>query len=301
MTQRIKASLEQMKKDYILYILLVPVMLFFVIYHIVPMFGMVIAFQDYKIFGESAWVGFNNFRLLLSSPLFMNVLKNTIIISTMKMVIIFPIPIIMALFINSLRAKKLKMGVQISTYLPHFLSWIVITGIWVSFLAVDGGLNDIRAFLGADRINFMTSPTHIRWVLIFSEIWRSAGWDSIIYLAAILKISKSLYEASAIDGASKRQQLWHITLPALIPTIMVIYILNLGFFMSAGFDQVYNFSNDATILTIDIIDTYAYRIGLLSGQYSLSTAAAFFKGAIGFVLIMGSHTISKKISGKGLW
>ena len=299
---KIKAVLSRIRKDWVIYLMLLPAIAYFVIFNIVPLIGMKLAFQDYRIIGDNQWVGLKHFKVLFSSPAFFDVLKNTIIISTMKMIFIFPIPIILSLMINEVRVGPFRKYVQSVVYLPHFLSWVVIAGIWISFLnPADGGINVIRNFFQMPSVDFITSKEHIRWVLVFSEMWRTAGWDSILYLAAIMKISPSLYEAARIDGASSVQQMRYITLPELTGTIVTVFILNLGFFMNAGFDQVFNLINDSVISVIDILDTYVYRIGILNGQYAYATAASLFKGVIGVVLILGTHFISKKISGKGVW
>ncbi|KON86198.1 protein lplB [Sporosarcina globispora] len=297
-----KGILKQIKSSWVLYLMLFPALLYFSIFHVIPLFGMKLAFQDYRIIGDNVWVGWKHFKVLFSSPAFMDVLKNTIIISVMKIVFFFPIPILLSLLINEVRIGKFRKYVQSIVYLPHFLSWVVIAGIWITFLNPDdGGVNVIRNFFNMPSLDFMTSKDHIRWVLVFQEIWRSAGWDSIIYLAAILKISPSLYEAAKIDGASKIQQMRYITLPSLTSTIMTVFILNLGFFMNAGFDQVFNMMNTSVISVIDILDTYVYRIGLINGQYAYATAASLFKGVIGVILILSTHFISKRFTGKGVW
>lgn len=293
---------QRLKKDWVLYAMLLPALIYFGIFHVIPLIGMKLAFQDYRIIGDNVWVGWKHFKILFSSPAFMDVLRNTIIISTMKMVFFFPIPIILSLMINEVRNGPFRKYVQSIVYLPHFLSWVIIAGIWISFLSpVDGGVNVIRNFFQLPSLDFMTSKDHIRWVLVFSEMWRSAGWDSIIYLAAIMKISPSLYEAARIDGASGLQQMRYITIPELYGTIVTVFILNLGFFMNAGFDQVFNLMNDSVISVIDILDTYVYRIGILNGQYAYATAASLFKGVIGVVLILSTHFIAKRVSGKGVW
>ena len=299
---RRKSSLKHIRKDWILYLMLLPGMLYFIIFHIIPIVNMKLAFQDYKIIGDNVWVGLKHFHLLFSSPAFKDVLTNTVIISTMKIIFIFPIPIIVSLLVNELRFGPFRKYVQSISYLPHFLSWVVIAGIWISLLnPVDGGANVIRNFFQLPSLDYMTSKEHIRWVLVYSEMWRSAGWDSILYLAAILKINPSLYEAARIDGASTLQQMRYITIPSLISTVITLFILNLGFFMSAGFDQVFNLMNDSVLSVIDILDTYVYRIGILNGQYSYATAASLFKGVIGLILILGTHFLSKRITGKGVW
>lgn len=292
----------QIKRDWVLYAMLLPALLYFSIFHVIPLIGMKLAFQDYRIIGDNVWVGLKHFNVLFSSPAFLDVLKNTIIISSMKVVFFFPVPIILSLIINEVRNGPFRKYVQSVIYLPHFLSWVVITGVWISLLSpVDGGINVIRNFFQLPSLDYMTSKDHIRWVLVISETWRSAGWDSIIYLAAIMKISPGLYEAAKMDGATSLQQMRYITIPELLSTVVTVFILNLGFFMNAGFDQVFNMINDSVISVIDILDTYVYRIGILNGQYAYATAASLFKGVIGVVLILSTHFISKKVSGKGVW
>lgn len=292
----------QIKRDWVLYAMLLPAILYFSIFHVIPLIGMKLAFQDYRIIGDNVWVGMKHFNVLFSSPAFLDVLKNTIIISSMKVIFFFPVPIILSLIINEVRNGPFRKYVQSVIYLPHFLSWVVITGVWISLLSPeDGGINVIRNFFQLPSLDFMTSKDHIRWVLVISETWRSAGWDSIIYLAAIMKISPGLYEAAKIDGATSLQQMRYITIPELLSTVVTVFILNLGFFMNAGFDQVFNMINDSVISVIDILDTYVYRIGILNGQYAYATAASLFKGVIGVILILSTHFISKKVSGKGVW
>jgi putative aldouronate transport system permease protein len=298
---KLKSTLKRMRDDWILYVMLIPGITYFIIFHVIPIIDMKLAFEDYRIIGENTWAGLTHFKVLFSSPAFMDVLQNTVIISTMKIIFIFPIPIILSLLINEVRSGPYRKYVQSVSYLPHFLSWVVIAGIWISFLSPDGGINIIRNFFHLPSLDFMTSKDHIRWVIVFSEMWRSAGWDSILYIAAIMKISPSLYEAAKLDGASTFQQMRHITLPALATTVVTVFILNLGFFMNAGFDQVFNLMNNSVISKIDILDTYVYRIGLLNGQYSYATAASLFKGVIGLVLILGTHFLSKRFTGKGVW
>ncbi|KKC47069.1 MULTISPECIES: sugar ABC transporter permease [Paenibacillus] len=294
--------MKRLRQDWVLYAMLFLPLLYFFIFHLIPLYGMKLAFQDYRIIGDPVWVGWKHFKTLFSSPAFASVLQNTIIISLMKIIFVFPIPIALSLFINEVRSSKYRKYVQSVLYLPHFLSWVVIAGIWISLLnPATGGVNQIASFFQLPSVDYMTSKEHIRWVLVFSEIWRSAGWDSIIYLAAIMKISPGLYEAAKIDGATRLQQMRFITMPHLYSTVVTVFILNLGFFMNAGFDQVFNFMNASVISVVDILDTYVYRIGIGNGQFAYATAASLFKGVIGIVLILGTHFISKRISGKGVW
>jgi putative aldouronate transport system permease protein len=292
----------RIRQEGFLIVLLVPALVYFSVYHLAPMAGMSLAFQDFRIVGPSPFVGLKHFKLLFSSPSFFGVLRNTLIISSMKIILFFPLPIAFALMLNELRSVFLRKFIQATAYLPHFLSWVVIAGVWISFLSPStGGANQARGLVGLPPVDYMTSKSAIRWVLFASETWRSLGWDSIIYLAALMRISPSLYESADMDGAGPLQKAWFITIPELAPTMITVLILNLGFFMSAGFDQVFNMMNDSVISAVDILDTYVYRIGLLNMQYSFSTAASLFKGVIGLVLILGTHSAAKRVTGKGLW
>lgn len=286
----------------LIYLILIPPVAFFLVYHILPVIEMKIAFQDYRIMGDNIFVGLKHFEFLFSSASFMQIIRNTLILSFLKIILIFPVPIALAFMINEIRHSKYRQYIQVSVYIPHFLSWVIIAGVWISFLSPSyGAVNRLVEMFGGENIDFLTSKAHIRGVMVVSEMWRSAGWDSILYLAAILKIDKSLYEAANIDGANKLQSAIYITIPEIKNTIITVFILNLGFFMNAGFDQVFNLMNDSVISVVDILDTYVYRIGLVNGLYSVSTATSLFKGVIGFFLIITAHNIAKKVSGKGLW
>jgi ABC-type polysaccharide transport system, permease component len=301
MVQRASFAVRMRREGFLL-VLLAPALVYFSVYHLAPIAGMVIAFQDYRVVGPSKFVGLKHFAALFASPAFGEVLRNTLILSFMKIILYFPLPIVFALMLGELRAVALRKFVQATAYLPHFLSWVVIAGVWISFLSPStGGANQLRSLFGLAPIDYMTSKSAIRWVFFASEAWRSMGWDSIIYLAALMRISDSLYESAEMDGAGPLKRTWYITLPELGPTMVTVFILNLGFFMSAGFDQVFNMMNDSVISVVDILDTYVYRIGLLNMQYSISTAASLFKGLIGLALILSTHTAAKRITGKGLW
>lgn len=286
----------------VLLLLFLPAFIYFAVFHLWPIGKMVMAFQDFRIVGPSKWVGLKHFRELFASPAFLQVIRNTLIISAMKIILYFPFPVIFALLINEVRLSFMRKFVQFVTYLPHFLSWVVIAGVWISFLSPSsGGFNELRGFFGQKPIDYMTDKASIRWIFFASETWRSLGWDSIIYLAALMRIDPALYESAEMDGASTLQKMRFITIPELVSTMVTVFILNLGFFMSAGFDQVFNMMNDSVISVVDILDTYVYRIGLLNMQYSLSTAASLFKGLIGLFLILSTHFTAKRVTGKGLW
>lgn len=240
--------------------------------------------------------------MLFSTPIFPQVIANTFIISGMKIFLTFPFPIMFAILLNFIRNKYFRQTAQVLAYMPHFLSWVVVAGLWYEILSPSGGIINliINAF-GGGSVDFLTSKTAIRWVLLVSTIWRSAGWDSIIYFTAILQIDPALYEAAEIDGANRFQVIRYILLPALYEPMITVLILNTGFIMSSGMDQILNFMNPSVLSTIDVLDTYVYRMGLLNSQYSFATAAALFKGVVGSIFMLGTHFTSKRLTGKGAW
>ena len=291
-----------MWKDRVLYLMLAPTLIYFLIFRVWPIINMRLAFCNYRAKGPWEFAGLKYFDMIFKSSTFMEILRNTLIISFMKYILLFPFFVIFALLLNEIRCGKFRKYVQIISYMPHFLSWVVIAGIWISMLSVSGGaVNQIMGWFGLDAVDFMTNKGTIRWVLFFSEGWRSLGWDSIGYFTAILAISPDLYEAATVDGAKRIDIIRYIILPALVVPMTTMFILNLGFFMTAGFDQVFNFTNQSVNSVIDILDTYVYRIGLESGQYSLATAVALIKGIVGVFLVLVTHLVSKKVTGKGVW
>jgi putative aldouronate transport system permease protein len=284
------------------YVMLAPGLLFFLVWHYFPIWEAKMAFEQVRIIPPNIWVGLKHFQTLFASPVFYTVLANTLIISTMKIIFVFPIPIIVALLLNEVRSGRLRKFMQSAIYLPHFLSWVVIAGIFIALLSPsDGAVNQVTGFFGARPISYMTDGNASRWVLVISEIWRSAGWDSLLYLAAIIGIDQSLYEAAELDGASRWQKIWHVTIPGIVPTIATLFILNMGMFLSADLNQVINFLNDVNRGQIDILDTYVYRLGLRTGEYSLATAAGLFKAVLGMIMILAAHFVSKRLTGKGVW
>jgi putative aldouronate transport system permease protein len=296
------ANLKKLKRDRVLYILLVPTIIFFILFRLWPIFNMKLAFYDYRSLGPWQWVGLKYFKLIFKSPSFLVIVKNTLIISFMKYILLFPFVVMFAILLTEIRSNKFRKYVQIVSFLPHFLSWVVIAGVWIAFLSPSvGAANQILGIFNIAPIDFMTNKERIRWVLLFSEAWRSIGWDSIIYFTAIVTISPSIIEAAEIDGANRFNIIKHIILPALVVPMVTLFILNLGFFLNAGFDQVFNFTNASVNSVIDILDTYIYRIGLINGQYSLATAVGVLKGVIGVFLVLVTHLISKRVTGKGVW
>lgn len=289
-------------RDKVLYLMLAPTLIYFIIFRVLPIINMRLVFYNYKVRGNWTFAGLKYFKMVFKSPISMVILKNTLIISFMKYILLFPFFVIFAILLNEIRSSKFKKYVQIVSYLPHFLSWVVIAGIWISVLSANNGaVNQIIKHFGMNSVDFMTDKNSIRWVLFFSEGWRSLGWDSIVYITVMLGISNDLYEAAKIDGADRINIIRYIILPALIAPMTTMFILNLGFFMSAGFDQVFNFTNQSVNSVIDILDTYIYRIGLEQGQYSLATTVSLVKGIVGVFLVLSTHLISKKLTGKGVW
>lgn len=289
---------QKLRRWWPFYIMALPGVIYFFIWHYLPIWEAKIAFEQYRIIPPNIWVGMQYFATLMSSPVFWQVIQNTIILGVMKLVFIFPVPILVALLLNEVRSSGYRKFVQSVIYLPHYLSWVVIASIAIATLSpVDGAVNDIIKAMGYDPVPFMTDSGSIRWVLVFTEMWRSAGWDSLLYMAAIFAIDPQLYEAAEMDGAGRWRKIWHVTLPGIAPTIATLFILNVGLFLSQGFDQVFNMTNDVVNSQIDIIDTYVYRMGLRTGEFSLATAAGLFKGVIGMILI----TVSKRLTGKGVW
>ena len=301
--QTAKPSLgKRIMENKVLYLMLMPTIIYFIIFRVWPIINMRLAFFTYKSKGPWVWAGAKYFKMIFSTPAFSNILKNTLIISFMKYVLLFPFFVIFALLLNELHSKKFRQAVQVVSYLPHFLSWVVIAGIWISALNPSGGVvNQVISIFGGTGKDFMTDKGSIRWILLFSEAWRSLGWDSIVFFTAILNIDASLYEAAMVDGASRMKIIGKIVLPALIVPMTTVFILNLGFFMTAGFDQVFNFTNPAVNSVIDILDTYTYRLGLENGSYSLASAISLIKGFVGMVLVYITHRVSKKFTGKGVW
>ena len=295
------------KKHLALTLMFIPVIVYFVIFKYIPMGGIVIAFKNYKIskgIWGSAWCGLDNFTKAFNTPTFARAVRNTLEISGMKLLFGFPAPIILALMLNEVSHIRFKKTVQTITYLPHFLSWVVLAGMFQQLLSPNNGAVNslLKQFFGVqESIYFLGNNKYFRGTLIVTDIWKNVGWSSILYLATISGIDPSLYEAATVDGASRWQCTRYITLPSLVSTIVIMLILSIGSIMDAGFDQVFNLYNSAVYQTGDIIDTYVYRYGLGDMKYSLATAVGLFKNVIAFVLVVGTNLITRKISGEGIW
>ncbi|WP_224725878.1 ABC transporter permease [Paenibacillus vietnamensis] len=292
-----------MRKHWMLYIMILPGIIYYLVFKYVPLAGSAIAFQDFQIMKgmmSSPWVGLDNFKFIFTYQDFYLVLRNTATIALYHLVFGFPAPIILALLFNEVRLMLAKRVVQSLFYLPHFLSWVVVGGIVFELLASEGAFNMIRGWLGMEPILFMQEQRYFRSIVVISAIWKDVGWGTIIYLAAIAGINPNLYEAAVMDGANRWKQTLHITLPTMFPTILVLFLLNIGNFLELGFDQIYNLLTPMTYSVGDIIETYVYRAGVLQGQYSVTTAIGLFQSVIGFALLWIFNRMARK-SEQGLW
>jgi len=290
--------------------MLIPGLIFVIIYKFLPLAGLVMAFQDFQIFlGDniieslikSPFVGWDNFVKLFSYAEFPKVFANTLVISLMKLVVLFPMPILLAVLLNEISSVKYKKVLQTVVYLPHFLSWVVVFGILSTLLSSYGVVNEIIKGVGLEPIGFFSDAKIFRWTLVFSDGWKEVGWSSIIYLAAITGINNELYEAAIIDGADKLQRIWHITLPGIFSTIIMMFILRIGGILNAGFEQILVMYNPGVYSTADIIDTFVYRIGLGQMDYSFATAAGLFNSVVSFILVIGGNFLCKKFTQNSIW
>ena len=293
-----KTFARKLRRGYPFLLMFLPGTIALILFNYVPMFGVLIAFKDYKFLDGiigSDWVGMEHFVTLFTQQNFANIIWNTLYISIFKIILGFPIPIILALLLNELRVQKFKNVVQTCTYLPHFFSWIVLAGIFKMIFSATGPINEIFKMFGSGGVDFFGNGTAFRWVIIGTAVWQGAGWGAIIYLAALSGIDESLYEAARIDGAGRWKQAIHISIPCIIPTMVTVFILNLGNVLNAGYDQIYNMYNPTLYGVADVIDTYVMR-ALSSMDYGVATAAELFKSVIGFVLVLLCNKFTNKIS-----
>ena len=308
--RKMRSMGSYLRQHWVLYLMLVPGLFFLFIYKLLPLWGLQIAFKNYKIFAaetpwkaiaESTWVGMKHFNKLFASSQFKVVLRNTLEINFLKILWLFPIPILCAILLNEIRHLFYQKLCQTLIYVPYFFSWVLIFGIFYSLLGSYGIVNSLLAAGGADRVNFFGDQSVFRSVLVFTEGWKEVGYNTVIYLAAITGIDITLYEAAKVDGANKFAQIWHITLPGLLPTIVLMLIMKVGYILTTGFEQVLVFYNPPVYDVADIIETYVYRIGLGQANFSLATALGLFNAVVAFVLIVGANTVSKKTLGRSIW
>ena len=308
--RKMRSMGSYLRQHWVLYLMLIPGLFFLFIYKLLPLWGLQIAFKNYKIFAaetpwkaiaESAWVGMKHFNKLFASSQFKVVLRNTLEINFMKILWLFPIPILCAILLNEIRHAFYQKLCQTLIYVPYFFSWVLIFGIFYSLLGSYGIVNTLIASGGGDRLNFFGDQSIFRSVLVFTEGWKEVGYNTVIYLAAITGIDITLYEAAKVDGANKFAQIWHITLPGLLPTIVLMLIMKVGYILTTGFEQVLVFYSPPVYDVADIIETYVYRIGLGQANFSLATALGLFNAVIAFILIVGANTVSKKTLGRSIW
>lgn len=299
--QRLKKEFQVNKYNYLL---LLPALIYYIVFHYAPMYGAQIAFRDYAITQgilDSEWIGLQNFKDFFQSFYFSRLMKNTILLSGLNIIIGFPIPIILALLLNEVRNSMFRRTVQTITYLPHFISLVVICGIVLDFTKYNGLINDILSSFGMDRIVFMQDAEWFRPVYIISDIWQHTGWNSIIYIAAISAIPPELYEAAKISGCNRWQEIIHITLPGIASTIIILLILKVGRIMNIGHEKVLLLYNESIYSTADIISTYVYRRGIQNAEYSFSAAVGLFNSVINMVMLLSVNFLSKKITDESLF
>ncbi|MGI2293882.1 ABC transporter permease [Paenibacillus sp. GXUN7292] len=301
---RFHVIVTDISKNKMLYLMAIPVIAYYAIFHYGPMYGLQIAFKDFSpaqgITG-SPWLGFQHFSDFFNGYYFWRLIRNTVLINIYELVFGFPAPIILALLLNELRHQLFKRFVQTISYLPHFISIVVVVGMMVDFFARDGIVNQLLVFFGVESVAFMREPGWFRTLFVSSGIWQGVGWGTIIYLAAMSTIDPSLYEASKMDGAGRFKQVVHITLPGIMPTIAILFILNMGSMLTVGSEKVLLMYNPQTYETADVISTYVYRKGILESNYGYTAAVGLFNAVISFLLIVGANSFSKRISDNKLW
>ncbi|MGN9844447.1 ABC transporter permease [Nonomuraea sp. H19] len=293
-----------LRRDWQLYTLAILPLLFFLIFRYVPMLGNVIAFRKFEpggsMFGEE-WVGLRYVKMFLNDPTFWNVFTNTLVLGALTLLFCFPLPIVLALLLNEVRNRRIKRFLQSVSYLPHFLSMVIVAGIVMQMLAIDGPINQMVKALGGEPTAFMQKPEWFRTIFVSSEIWQTVGWGTILYLAALTTIDEQLYEAARMDGAGRWRQIWHVTLPGIRPTAITLLILNIGTFLAVGFEKVLLLYNPLTYPTADVISTYLYRMGVESSNLSYAAAIGLFEALVGVVLILSANLISRRTVGTSLW
>jgi putative aldouronate transport system permease protein len=292
-------------KERWLYLFMLPGLLYFIIYKYVPMWGMLMAFKNYQphlgLWG-SEWVGFRHFERFFSEPEFGMLFKNTVFIAVLDIVVFFPVTIILALMLNEIRKSVYKRTIQTFVYVPHFLSWVVVVGIFYIIFGTEGGIiNEILEKLGFERIAFLTDPTWFRPMVALQMVWKDAGWGTVIFLAALAGVNSNLYEAASMDGASRWRMLWHVTLPSIRSVIVILLILRLGNFLDLGFEQIFLMVNALNREVGEVFDTYVYRVGMQQGQFSYSAAVGVFKSVVSLILVLGANWLAKKFGEEGVY
>ena len=296
---------DHLAREWQLYVMLLPTIVWLVLFLYKPMYGLQIAFKDYSIFrgiAGSPWIGLEHFERLFASDQFLRALKNTVVISFYTLLFGFPVPIILALMFNEVLSKTYKKTAQTIVYLPHFISSVIIAGIVITAFSPSAGIvNTILEWFGLDPVYFLTRPEWFRPIFVGTGIWQEAGFQSIVYLAAIAGVSPTLYESAVVDGASRWQMMWRITLPCILPTIIIMLIIRIGNILEVSFEMIILLYQPATYETADVVNTYIYRQGLQSGQYDFAAAAGLFNAVVAFVLVTTANAISRRYSRTSLW
>ncbi len=294
------------KKERYLQIMALLGVLWMVIFNYIPMYGVIIAFKDYSIIkklSEVDWVGFNWFIEVFQDENFVLVIRNTLAMSFLKLLIAFPLPIVFAIMLNELRLKRFKRFVQTVSYLPHFLSWVILGGILMAWLADVGLFNEIQTLLNPNHtaVNYLAKPRYFYSIAVFSDIWKELGWNAIIYLAAISSIDPQMYEAATVDGASRLHKIFYITLPSIQGTIAILFVLAVAGLLNTNFEQILVLKNSLNAPTAEVIDTYVYRMGIQAARFSYATAIGLFKSVIALFLLLTANKVTKKLTGHGLY
>lgn len=300
-----KTAFKRIWKERYLFLLMLPGLIYFIVYRYVPMLGNIIAFQDFNVFKgflHSDWVGFKHFQKIFEDPEVLQVLWNTILLSFLQIVFAFPISIILALMLNEVRNEGFKRVVQSIVYLPHFLSWVVVVGLVTVLLKSDGIVNQflLQAF-GMESIPFMQSPGWFMPLIVLEVIWKESGWGTIIFLAALSGVNPDLYEAAVVDGANRWRQIWHITLPAIRSTIVILLILRLGSVLDVGFEQIFLMLNPFNKEVGEVLDTFVYFKGVQQSDFSFATAVGLFKSLVGLILVVGANKLAKRFGEQGIY
>lgn len=304
MKAKTEAARRQVRSQTMYHFMMIPGMIFVIVFCYVPMFGIFMAFQDYVpakgIFG-SEFVGMKHFRYMLSLPDIGQIVTNTIVIALGKIILGTIMAIVFAILLNEIRVKLFKKTVQTIVYLPHFLSWVVLAAVVVNMVNLDGTVNQLLHMVGIDKINFLGSNTWFRPMIVVTDVWKEFGYNSIVYLAAITAIDPGLHEAAAMDGANWWKRVWNITLPGMLPIILLMGAMNLTTILSAGFDQIYNLYSPMVYQTGDVLDTYVYRMGMISRQYSFSTAVGLLRSAVGMILMLTANGLAKRFTQRSIF
>ena len=305
-----KIRWKNIRRNWMLYLFVLPTVIYYILFQYMPIYGVQIAFQNYRVgetFGQSEWVGFTHFKRFFESMWFETVLKNTLSISLLNLAISFPLPILLALLLNEIQNMKFRKLVQTISYAPHFISTVVLCGVVTMFMSpstgvIGMGINSVRGMMGLSSVNYLSRGSAFKWIYVLSGVWQGTGWASVIYFAALSGVDPQLVEAAKVDGANKLQCMWHINLPVLVPTIVIQLILQSGKILSVGYEKVFLLQNDTIIRSSEVISTYVYRVGLQGGQYSFSAAVGLFNSVVNAAMLILVNSITRKLNrSNSLW